>query len=60
MALIAEGLEIQRMWVSVLPWSCHRAPQAVIVFLHPGEKHLAFMQHTMGGVREGWEVDIVL
>lgn len=29
----------------------------VIVLLLPGEKHLAFMQHTMGGVvREGWEI----
>ena len=29
----------------------------LIVVLLPGEKHLAFMQHTMGGVvREGWEI----
>lgn len=49
------------MWVSVLPWGCDGAPLAVIIFLGnilPGEKHLAFMQHTMGEVREGLEVDV--
>lgn len=38
-------------------WNCHEAPQAVAIFLRnvlPGEKHLAFDQHTVVGSGRDW------
>lgn len=53
--LLGEGWGLEDVGVCValeVPGS-----SLVIVLLLPGEKHLAFMQHTMGEVvREGWEI----
>ena len=55
LALIGKGLGDWRIWVFVAQEVPGSSP--VIVLLLPGEKHLAFMQHSLGGVvREGWQI----